>query len=219
LGDILATTEAPTNVKVPTYLVKTSANNRYLVDQNNVPFMIVGDSPQSLIGRMSQPDATLYMANRQRYGIKTLWVNLLCNNKTACNADGTTFDGIQPFEKPGDMSGSHSIHPDDIWDTIVTITEVPPKGRCFLSTIRFKSGKPAGRLGCIASNSVMRVLPRSGAFHQPGGNTRDSVLIACCRSLAVRPRKSAMTPTPSALTSGRRISDRLHRVLGRRVLP
>jgi hypothetical protein len=74
LGDILATTEAPTNVKVPTYLVKTSANNRYLVDQNNVPFMIVGDSPQSLIGRMSQPDATLYMANRQRYGIKTLWV-------------------------------------------------------------------------------------------------------------------------------------------------
>jgi len=104
LGDILATTEAPTNVKVPTYLVKTSANNRYLVDQNNVPFMIVGDSPQSLIGRMSNSDATLYMANRQRYGINTLWVNFLCNDKTACNADGTTFDGIPPFTTPGDIA-------------------------------------------------------------------------------------------------------------------
>ena len=103
-ADALATTEAPTSVKVPTYPVKTSANNRYLVDQNNVPFMIVGDSPQSLIGRMSRSDATLYIANRQRYGINTLWVNLLCNNKTACNADGTTFDGIQPFEKLGDLS-------------------------------------------------------------------------------------------------------------------
>ena len=38
-------------------LLKTSANNRYVVDQNNVPFMIVRDSPHSLIGRMSQSDA------------------------------------------------------------------------------------------------------------------------------------------------------------------
>ena len=32
-ADALATTEAPTSVKVPTYPVKTSANNRYLVDR------------------------------------------------------------------------------------------------------------------------------------------------------------------------------------------
>jgi hypothetical protein len=89
---------------VPAYPLKPSANDRYLVDQNNVPFMIVGDSPQSLIGRVSKSDATFYMANRRRYGINTLWVNLLCNNKTACNADGTTFDGIPPFTTPGDIS-------------------------------------------------------------------------------------------------------------------
>jgi hypothetical protein len=89
---------------VPAYPLKASANNRYLVDQNNVPFMIVGDSPHSLIGRMSESDATFYMANRQRYGINTLWVELLCNNKTACNANGTTFDGIPPFTTPGDIS-------------------------------------------------------------------------------------------------------------------
>jgi hypothetical protein len=102
-GDRIAT-EASTSPNVPAYPLRTSANNRYLVDQNNVPFMIVGDSPQSLIGRMSKSDATFYMANRQRYGINTLWVHLLCNNKTACNADGTTFDGIPPFTTPGDIS-------------------------------------------------------------------------------------------------------------------
>src|SRR5690242_2534821 len=48
-GDRIAT-EASTSPNVPAYPLRTSANNRYLVDQNNVPFMIVGDSPQSLIG-------------------------------------------------------------------------------------------------------------------------------------------------------------------------
>jgi hypothetical protein len=84
--------------------VKPSSNDRYLVDQNNLPFMILGDSPQSLIGRMSKTDATFYMTNRQRYGINTLWVNFLCNEKTFCNQDGTTFDGIPPFTTPGDIS-------------------------------------------------------------------------------------------------------------------
>jgi hypothetical protein len=99
-----AAAEVPTRPYLPAYPLKASANDRYLVDQNNVPFMIVGDSPQSLIGRMAKSDATFYMANRQRYGINTLWVNLLCNNKTACNADGTTFDSIPPFTTPGDIS-------------------------------------------------------------------------------------------------------------------
>jgi hypothetical protein len=98
------TAEAFASPKVPAYPVRKSANNRYLVDRNNIPFMIVGDSPHSLIGRMSTSDAQFYMANRQRYGINTLWVELLCNNKTACNTDGTTFDGIPPFTVPGDIS-------------------------------------------------------------------------------------------------------------------
>ena len=89
---------------VPVYPVKAGATNRYLVDQKNVPFMIVGDSPHSLIGKMSKSDGAFYMTNRQQYGINTLWVELLCNDKTACNADGTTFDHIVPFTTPGDIS-------------------------------------------------------------------------------------------------------------------
>jgi Protein of unknown function (DUF4038)/Putative collagen-binding domain of a collagenase len=103
-ADDRATAEISTRPYVPRYPLKASSNNRYLVDQNNIPFMIVGDSPHSLIGRMSKSDAEFYMANRQRYGINTLWVELLCNNKTACNSDGTTFDGIPPFTVTGDIS-------------------------------------------------------------------------------------------------------------------
>jgi hypothetical protein len=96
--------ETSTNFSFPAYPLKASANNRYLVDQNNLPFMIVGDSPHSLIGRMSTSDVEFFMANRVRYGINTLWVELLCNDKTACNADGTTFDGIPPLTVAGDIS-------------------------------------------------------------------------------------------------------------------
>src|SRR5271170_3367155 len=96
LGHHRIPAKASENFRFPAYPLKVSANSRYLVDQNNLPFMIVGDSPHSLIGRMSHSEAEFYMANRARYGINTLWVELLCNEKTACNADGTTFDGIPP---------------------------------------------------------------------------------------------------------------------------
>lgn len=104
----LATTAVPTATPIPsgpaTYPLKVSANGRYLVDQNNKPFLMVGDSPQSIIGNISEADADLYFANRQANGFNTVWINLLCNSYTYCNSDGTTFDGIRPFTTPGDLS-------------------------------------------------------------------------------------------------------------------
>jgi hypothetical protein len=88
----------------PAYPLKASANKRYLVDQNNVPFLMVGDSPQALIGNLSPIDAASFMENRRRYGINALWINLLCNGGTACNSDGTTFDSIAPFATANDLS-------------------------------------------------------------------------------------------------------------------
>src|SRR5262245_66306142 len=64
--------------KDPVYPLKASYNNRYLVDQNNTPFLMVGDSPQQLITNLSQKEAAAYIANRQSYGVNTLWINLLC---------------------------------------------------------------------------------------------------------------------------------------------
>src|SRR3954470_22105852 len=77
--------------------LKPSANNRYLVDQNNVPFLMVGDSPQALIGNLSKAQAREFMNNRRDYGVNTLWINLLCADYTACHLDGTTYDSIAPF--------------------------------------------------------------------------------------------------------------------------
>lgn len=88
----------------PVFPLKASVSNRYLVDQNNVPFLMVGDSPQAMVGNLSENDAAYFIANRAQYGINALWVNLLCDSYTACNADGTTFDGIAPFTTPGDLS-------------------------------------------------------------------------------------------------------------------
>src|SRR5262245_50661419 len=88
----------------PAYPLNVSANNRYLVDQNDVPFLMVGDSPQALIGNLSPMEATFFIENRRRYGINALWINLLCNDGTACSADGTTFDGIAPFTTANDLS-------------------------------------------------------------------------------------------------------------------
>jgi len=86
------------------YPLKVSRNGRYLVDQRNVPFMVVGDSPQSMIGNLSLADAAGYVANRKAAGFNALWINLLCVGYTGCREDGTTFDGIAPFTTPGDLS-------------------------------------------------------------------------------------------------------------------
>ena len=84
--------------------LKVSANRRYLVDQRNRPFMIIGDSPQAMIGNLTVKDAAAFIANRQAAGFNALWVNLLCANYTGCRDDGTTRDGIKPFTTPGDLS-------------------------------------------------------------------------------------------------------------------
>jgi len=79
------------------YPVRVGHTGRYLVDQNGAPFLILGESPQAMIGNLSETDAELFLSNRQSHGFNTVWINLLCANRTGCNADGTTFNGIPPF--------------------------------------------------------------------------------------------------------------------------
>lgn len=86
------------------YPVKKSANGRYLVDQNNTPFLIAGDAPQSLMVNISETDADMFFANRQSHGYNAAWINLICNTYTAGRADSSTYDGIVPFTTPNDFS-------------------------------------------------------------------------------------------------------------------
>ncbi len=91
----------------PVYPLKVSPTRRFLVDQRNVPFMFVGDSPQALTVNLSVADAERFLANRRAAGYNAMWVNLLCIICTTLaggRADGTTYDGIPPFTTPGDLS-------------------------------------------------------------------------------------------------------------------
>src|ERR1039458_781611 len=61
------------------YPLKVSSTNpRVLVDQNNAPFLMVGDSPHSLLVNLSSSDAAVYLADRAAHGMNSLWVELLC---------------------------------------------------------------------------------------------------------------------------------------------
>jgi hypothetical protein len=86
------------------YPLKISKDRRYLVDQRGKPFLIVGDSPQSLIGNLTLKQASSYLANRKKAGFNAISVDLLCTTYTGCRSDAETVDGIPPFLTPGDLS-------------------------------------------------------------------------------------------------------------------
>src|SRR5437870_2709217 len=81
----------------PVFPLKIGPTGRYLVDQNGVPFLIAGESPQAMIGNLSEAEAQTFLANRRGYGFNTVLIDLLCATYTGCRADGSTFDGIVPF--------------------------------------------------------------------------------------------------------------------------
>jgi hypothetical protein len=75
----------------------SSTNPRILVDQNNAPYLMVGDSPQGLIANLTTNEAAMFFADRAAHGFNTVWINLLCSTYTGGRADVSTIDGIVPF--------------------------------------------------------------------------------------------------------------------------
>ena len=84
---------------LPAYPLKLSVNHRYLVDRNNKPFLIVGDTPQGLMCRLSEAEAEKYFADRQAHGFNTAaWIDAACASRDfPDNKTGATYDGILPF--------------------------------------------------------------------------------------------------------------------------
>jgi hypothetical protein len=66
----------------PAYPLKPSANGRYVVDRNDVPFLIIGDAPHSILANLNSTDATTYLTNRGSNGFNALWIELLCDGYT-----------------------------------------------------------------------------------------------------------------------------------------
>jgi len=88
----------------PAFPLKVADGGRYLIDQNGAPFLIAGESPQALMVNLSEDDAERFFANRQSHDFNAVWINLLCRPGTGGRADGSTYDGLRPFEKPDDFS-------------------------------------------------------------------------------------------------------------------
>ena len=84
----------------------SSTNPRILVDQNNTPFLLVGDSPHSLIVNLSEGDAAFYLADRGTNGFNSLWVELLCVPYTGGRTNASLLNGTLPFTStiPGTSS-------------------------------------------------------------------------------------------------------------------
>jgi hypothetical protein len=84
--------------------LRVDPTGRYLLDQNGKPFLLTGDSPQALIGDLTESDADRFLSARRAQAFNTLWINILCNDYTGCREDGQTWDAIPPFTAPRDLS-------------------------------------------------------------------------------------------------------------------
>jgi Protein of unknown function (DUF4038)/Putative collagen-binding domain of a collagenase len=145
----LALALASTTAQADPFPLQISANHRYLVDQHGHPFFMVGDSPQAMVGNLSLAQAKFFMKNRAQYGINALWVNLLCDSYTACNADGTTFDGIAPFTTPDDLSTPNPAY----FDRAASMVEAADAEGMVVLLDPIETG---GWLGVLGDNGVKK---------------------------------------------------------------
>jgi hypothetical protein len=84
--------------------LKVGPTSRYLVDQQDKPFLLIGDAPQALMVNVSTSDAATLLADRASRGFNAVWIMLLCNDYSGGRSDATTYDGVAPFTTAGDFS-------------------------------------------------------------------------------------------------------------------
>ena len=82
--------------------LQVSANRRYLVDQNNVPFLVQGDAAWSLIVGLNDTEVDQYLRNRRDKGFSTIIVELI--EHRFCKKPPFNEAGDAPFTTPGDFS-------------------------------------------------------------------------------------------------------------------
>jgi chitodextrinase len=136
---------APPNDTAP---LQVSANGRYLV-QNNAPFLIAGDSPQALIVNVSEADADAFFADRQAAGFNVVWINLLCDTYTGGRADGSTYDGILPFNTAGDLSTPNESY-------FARVDDMLNLAARYGLTVLLDPAETGGWLSVLSSNGVSK---------------------------------------------------------------
>jgi Protein of unknown function (DUF4038)/Putative collagen-binding domain of a collagenase len=186
------TTLTSTTTPGPPGPLRVSANGRYLVDQSGAPFLIVGDSPQALIGNLTETQANAFFADRQAEGFNTEWINLLCADYTGCHSDGTTFDGLKPFSTGGSPSDYDLATPNPSYfqrvDEMInlaaqhgqTVFLDPIETGSWLTTLRNNGTTKAFTYGAYLGNRYMsfpNIVWMSGNDFQSWSNSTDANLV------------------------------------------
>jgi hypothetical protein len=83
-------------------LLHMSKNQRYLVDESNIPFLLQGDAAWSIIVGLNRAEVELYLENRQSKGFNTIEVNLIEHKFS--KQPPLNIAGEGPFTTPGDFS-------------------------------------------------------------------------------------------------------------------
>ncbi len=82
--------------------LQVSDTGRYLIDQENRPFLVVGDTAWSLIVQLQKKDIDHYLGDRQARGFNSIIVNLI--EHKFCTTPPKTRAGLAPFDRPGNFS-------------------------------------------------------------------------------------------------------------------
>lgn len=82
--------------------LRVSADRRYLVDSQNQPFLLTGDTGWSLIAGLTREDADLYLTDRYCRGFNAVLVSLL--EHKFVNAAPRNAYGVAPFKDETDFS-------------------------------------------------------------------------------------------------------------------
>jgi Protein of unknown function (DUF4038) len=97
--------------------LSVSPTGRYLIDRQNQPFLVVGDSPWSLIVQPSPADVDHYLDDRKTRGFTAVLVNLL--EHKFCTHPPQTRCGLAPFKKAGDFTTPN----DDYFDYAAAVVK------------------------------------------------------------------------------------------------
>jgi uncharacterized protein (TIGR03437 family) len=103
--------------------IKVSSNGRYLVDQNNVPWLMVSDAAHTLVCHLPQSGWTTYLADRQAKGFNSVNVFAIDAHST-CATSGAARDGTLPFTTGNGPSSYDLSTPNNAYwsevDTLLT---------------------------------------------------------------------------------------------------
>jgi hypothetical protein len=87
------------------YPVRASGNGHYLVDSNNNPYLMCGDSVPDMAIYATVADAAAFFDTRKAQGYNPVWMNVV-----SWGPPYQTYDGLAPFTVAGDLSTPNSAY-------------------------------------------------------------------------------------------------------------